>query len=95
MQMKTGILPQITPAWLNRETLIVFNLQSSEEKNVKKCIIMQGKNRSTESVRSQYFTPLQFHQIVKVPASVVSGVVVAFSLRSYRCVGQKESSAIK
>lgn len=55
MQMKIGILPQIIPAWLNSETL-VFNLQSSEEKNVKKCIIMQDKNRSTESVRSQYFT---------------------------------------
>lgn len=63
--------------------------------NVKKCIIMQDKNRSTESVRSQCFTPLQAHQIVKVPASVVSSVVVVFSLRSHRCIGQKEPSAIK
>lgn len=56
---------------------------------------MQDKDKSTDLFTSEYFTPLQVHQIVKVPASVVSGVVVVFNLRSYRCIGQKESSAIK
>lgn len=46
--------------------------------NVKKCIIVQDKDGSTESVRPQYFTPLQVHQIVKAPASVISGVMVVF-----------------
>lgn len=62
---------------------------------MKKCIIMQDKDKSTDLFTSEYFTPLQVHQIVEVPASVVSGVVVVFNLTSHRCIGQKESSAIK
>lgn len=71
--MKIGLLSQLTSAWFNceTETVLLFTICKAVE-NVKRCIIMQDRNRSTESLRAWYFTPLFANSLDRVGSSFSS-----------------------